>query len=119
MKKITAGLILAFMSSIAIADSIEVTKNFNLSGELKNCKIFKANTEGFFNLYLFITKCPNSKTTTSTSDKSPTHTSYSEDSEGNNSETIILNGEEYKLNKSQLDMTDSVNFNGETYFKVK
>lgn len=113
---------LIVFSPFSFADSVDVTHKFNLSGELKDCKIFKATNDSFLKVFLFITKCPNSKTSTSTNEKSPTHTFYSEEVEYdtiNKSDTINFNGEEYKVNEDELDMTKSIKVNGKTYFKVK
>jgi len=65
LKKIGLFLLLVAMSISAYAgNTVEITKNYDLPAGMKDCRVFQL-TDGLLTPILFITKCPLSKTSTS------------------------------------------------------
>lgn len=125
MKKISAFLFLVLISFYSFAEpkTLDVTSNFNPTGELADCKVIRITDGGFMYTYLYVVKCPNSKTSVTQSGKYPTYTSYEEDTISNekypalkNKNTIVVNGVKY-FKIPDIDGKEKITIDGQVYYK--
>ena len=98
MKKIILSLAIIVCSISVQAATYEVTKNYEIPEDLRDCKIYKL-TDGVLNPILYITKCPLSKTsTTKELTKYEPVTTILDNSESNSQpepKIIQMNGKRY------------------------
>lgn len=67
LKKIITLTILSLMTSICYAtekNTVDVTLEFDLPADMKDCKIYRMNNSGFGAVFLYVTRCPSGKTET-------------------------------------------------------
>ncbi len=117
--------VLSVMSFSSFAAIEDVTQDYNLTGELADCKIFKVFVEySILNKKLYITKCPNYNTNTRTTEKNPVHSSYIEESNLSNEKYPALNKDKFVIVNNvkyyelkNINSNETININGKIYYK--
>ncbi len=125
MKKISVFLFLVLISfySFAVPSTVDLTSDFKPSGELEGCKVIRISNGGILTTFLYVVKCPNSKTSVTHSTKHPTYTSYEEESLSNekypalkNKNSIVVNGVKY-FKVPDVDSKEKITIDGQVYYK--
>jgi hypothetical protein len=73
--KIIVTIVLSFLTSLSYAankNTVDVTSEFIMPDDMKDCKIYRMNSDGFGSVFLYVTRCPNGKTETTKLDKTST-----------------------------------------------
>lgn len=116
-------LVLISFYSFASPETQDITSKFSLTGELEGCKVIKITSGGVLSTYLYVVKCPNSKTSVTHSTKNPTYTSYEEESLSNekypalkNKNSIVVNGVKY-FKVPDVDSKEKITIDGQVYYK--
>lgn len=106
-KKMLLVAICSVFASAAYAEKgyKDMTSTFELPPHMKNCTITRLENDGFVAKVLYVTTCPNLKTSTTTADKYPVTV---------NSNSIL--DEEYS---TVVQSPKTIEVNGEKYIKVK
>lgn len=125
MKKISVFLFLVLISfySFAVPSTVDLTSDFKPSGELEGCKVIRISNGAILTTFLYVVKCPNSKTSVTHSTKHPTYTSYEEEILSNekypalkNKNSIVVNGVKY-FKVPDVDSKEKITINGQVYYK--
>lgn len=127
-KKFIIFFIFSIFASMAFADreSVDVTSQFILPYNMKNCTITLMKNDMATPVVLYVTQCPNSKTETVSQSKKPVRVlSYSIDSDlpadVSSSSVIELGGEKYAPIEAldQFEISKTIEVNGKKYIKLK
>ena len=125
-KKFIIFFIFSIFASMAFADreSVDVTSQFILPYNMKNCTITLMKNDMATPVVLYVTQCPNSKTETVRQSKHTVRVlSHSIDSESHvdvsSSGVIDLDGDKYAPSESFVDNAKTIDLNGKKYIKLK
>lgn len=112
-------IFLTFLTSLSFAKEVNIVGN--MPQELNDCKVYKVIVDqNPINKTLFITRCHNSNTiSTTTSEKYPVNTALIDDNNINEKEVIILNGKKYIKKDELIKNTKTINLNGFEYVELK
>lgn len=107
-KKMLLVAICSGFASVAYADKgyKDITSTFELPPHMKNCTITRLENDSFVAKILYVTTCPDLKTSTTTAGKNPVTV---------NSSSILDEDD----NSVVVDSPKTIEVNGEKYIKVK